>query len=326
MPEISIIVPSFNEEKNISRCLDSILNQTFGDFEIICVDDNSTDDTFNILKDYSLKDERIKIFKNPEKGVAAARNFGISKMTANYLGFVDSDDFIQPQMFEFLYQTVKENDCEMAVCGYERFRDIEIKNFDYNCRECTCDEFISFTNTDFVLANEMKVSSVCCKLFSKKLLSNELKFESYAIGEDTLFCSELWIRSNKTFLVDLPLYGYMINSNSVTHVSYADKKWIDLIVTRFLAYENYLKYKNDKTSAFYLEKGISLLNFYTFFSYKTETEKFYKAETKKLYKKYLLKYLKLDYISVKSKILFVVFYNIPFLYRIYRKKYYGNER
>ena len=143
-PLISIIVPSFNEEKNIRRCLDSILNQTWNDFEVICVDDNSTDSTFEIIKEYSVKDNRIKAYKNPHKGVSSARNFGISKAEGSYIGFVDSDDFIQPQMYEFLYRAIKENGCKLAVCRYEKTSEFIEKYFEYNCRECKSEEFISF--------------------------------------------------------------------------------------------------------------------------------------------------------------------------------------
>ena len=114
-PKISIIIPSYNEEKNISRCLDSILSQTFSDFEVLCVDDGSNDNTFDIIKEYSKKDNRIIPMKNPEKGVSSARNFGINNANGNYIGFVDSDDFIQPQMYEFLYRAIIENKCDFSV-------------------------------------------------------------------------------------------------------------------------------------------------------------------------------------------------------------------
>lgn len=322
--KISIIVPSFNEEKNIERCIDSILNQTFSEFEIICVDDGSTDNTFKILENYSDKDKRIKIFKNPEKGVSTARNFGLNQVSGNYICFVDSDDFIHPQMLEFLYRAIEENGCEMSVCGYERVRGFKTESFEYNCRECTCDEFISFTDNNYVLDNEMKVSSVCMKMIERSLVE-KLRFEKYVLGEDTVFCSKLWSASKKVCLVDLPLYCYFINHDSVTHISYSDKKWLDLIKTRFIAYENYKGY-NKKISDFYFRKGISQINYYRFFSKGTETEVFYKTETKKLYKKYSKQYYKDNGISVTSKLLFFVFYHIPVLYKMYRKHYYGNEK
>ena len=92
---ISIIIPVYNSEKYLKKCIDSILNQTYRKLEIICVDDGSTDKSIEILMDYALKDKRIKIYKNEFKGVSAARNSALEKCTGNYVMFVDSDDWIQ---------------------------------------------------------------------------------------------------------------------------------------------------------------------------------------------------------------------------------------
>ena len=138
-PIISIIVPSFNEEKNIARCLDSILNQTYENFEVICVDDKSTDSTFEIIKSYAEKDSRIKPFKNPSKGVSSARNFGLEKASGDYIGFIDSDDFIQPQMYEFLLRSINENNCEISVCRYEKTSEFNIKNFELTVKKIGVD-------------------------------------------------------------------------------------------------------------------------------------------------------------------------------------------
>lgn len=324
-PFISIIVPVYNQEQFLSRCLDSILKQTFTDFEVLCIDDKSTDSSYEIIENYAKKDPRIIPLKDPGKGVSAARNFGIENAKGDYIGFVDSDDFIQPQMYEFLYKAIIENECDMAVCGFERVRDFEEKRFEYNCRECTCDEFISFENSDFVLDNEMKVSSACMKLINKEIINN-IRFENYALGEDTVFCSNLWVNSNKVFYLDIPLYCYFINHDSITHISYSEKKHLDLVKTRFSAYENYLNYKNKITAHFFLAKGISQINYYRFFSKNTENEKFFKRETKKYHKKYLKKYLKSEYISSKSKIFYLIFYYFPVLYKYYRKHFYGIEK
>lgn len=324
-PVISIIVPVYNQEKYLSRCLDSIIGQTFTDFEVLCVDDKSTDSSYDIIESYAKKDSRIIPLKDPGKGVSDARNFGLENAKGDYIGFVDSDDFIQPQMFEYLYKAIIDNKCDMSVCGYERVRDFEEKYFEYNCRECTCDEFVSFGDSNYVLDNEMKVSSVCMKLINKEII-NDLRFENYALGEDTVFCSNLWVDSNKVFYVDIPLYCYFINQCSAINISYSEKKNLELIETRFLAYEKYLNYKNKMIAYFYLNRGISQINFYRFFSEGTENQKFYKYETKKFHKKYLKNYLKSNYISSKSKILYLVFYYCPLLYRCYRKHYYGSEK
>lgn len=318
-PVISIIVPSFNEEKHINRCLDSILNQTFTDFEVLCVDDNSTDSTFDIIKEYSLKDSRIKPLKNPGKGVSSARNFGIENASGNYIGFVDSDDFIQPQMYEFLLRAITENYCEMSVCRYDKLSEFEEKTFDYNCRECFAEEFVNFYDIDFVSKNELTLTSACMKIIKKDLLKKGEKFFKYRIGEDTIFCADLWTKTDKIFLVDLPLYCYYTNTESVSYTEIWHEKWFDLIETRFIAFEKFKALKNSLTSSFYLEKGMKLLLSFRFNTNGTPNEEKFKKPIKNYFKKYISVYLKCGDISLKNKLFVTLFFFFPFLYTAFRK-------
>lgn len=254
-PTISIIIPVYNQEKYLSRCLDSILAQTFTDFEVVCVNDHSTDNTENILKEYVKKDSRIKTFDDPGKGAADARNFGIEKASGEYVGFVDSDDFIQPQMYEFLLRAITENNCDMVACGYEETSDTESKLFEYSCRECDPSEFAGDAYNWG--KDEMILSGVWSKLVKKDLLKTIDKFENYRVGEDTLFCANLWTNANKTLLVNLPLYLYFKNSQSVTQ-KIDDERYLCLIETRYKAFKIY-KQKYRKLSNYYLFKGILLI-------------------------------------------------------------------
>ena len=318
LPLISIIVPSYNEEKHIARCLDSIIGGTYQNFEIICVDDNSTDSTFKIISDYAEKDSRVTALKNPEKGVSSARNFGMEKAVGDYIGFVDSDDFIQPQMYEFLLKAIEENECKMAVCRYSKTSEFVTETFDYKCRECDCGEFIDFYDAGFVSDNELTVTSACMKLVKADFIKN-FSFNSYAIGEDTVFCSELWTNTEKVYLVDAPLYCYFVNTNSVSYTKIWDKKWFDLIETRFISYENFKKYKTDKISAFYLERGMKLLLSYRFNIKNSENEKVFKKPIKKYFRKYIMSYLRCTSVSLKNKLSVTVFYYFPPLYTAFRK-------
>ena len=100
-PEISIIVPVYNVEKYLKRCIDSILNQSFTDFELILVDDGSTDNSGEIIDEYAIKDERIKVIHKENGGLSSARNVGIEYSKGNYIAFVDSDDYINKNMYKF---------------------------------------------------------------------------------------------------------------------------------------------------------------------------------------------------------------------------------
>ena len=103
-PEISIIVPVYNVEKYLKRCIDSILNQSFTDFELILVDDGSTDNSGEIIDEYAIKDERIKVIHKENGGLSSARNVGIEYSKGNYIAFVDSDDYINKNMYKILYK------------------------------------------------------------------------------------------------------------------------------------------------------------------------------------------------------------------------------
>lgn len=115
-PEISIIVPVYKVEKYLSKCVDSILAQTFTDFELILVDDGSPDSCGKICDEYALKDSRIKVIHKENGGLSDARNAGIAVAKGEYLGFVDSDDYIAPDMYELLYRLIRENDADISIC------------------------------------------------------------------------------------------------------------------------------------------------------------------------------------------------------------------
>ncbi|HAS37043.1 MAG TPA: hypothetical protein DCS04_00205 [Ruminococcaceae bacterium] len=316
-PKVSIIIPSYNEEKNISRCLDSVLNQTFTDFEILCVDDGSKDNTFEIIKNYSEKDSRIIPLKNPDKGVSSARNFGIENASGKYIGFIDSDDFIQPQMYEFLYRAVTENNCDFSVCRYKKTSEVEFKTFEYKTEKFEPEKFISFYDADYTINNELVFSSACTKLISKNFLG-DIRFKNYKIGEDTVFNSEIYSKSDNNIFIDAELYDYYINMESATSTQFGssigNEKWYDLLETRFVCYD-ILKNKNKIISAFYFERGMKSILSFRFDRRRTQ----YQRSFKNTLKKYLLDFLKCDEILLKTRLVITLFLLIPPFYTAFRK-------
>lgn len=117
MPELSIIVPVYKVEKYLPKCIDSILAQTFRDFELILIDDGSPDNCGAICDEYAARDSRIKVIHQENAGVSAARNAGLDIATGTFLGFVDSDDWIEPEMYETMIATAKEKQVDVVVCG-----------------------------------------------------------------------------------------------------------------------------------------------------------------------------------------------------------------
>ncbi|MCQ2958500.1 MAG: glycosyltransferase, partial [Candidatus Gastranaerophilales bacterium] len=116
MPEVSVIMPVYNTEKYLRECLDSIINQTLKDIEIICVDDGSKDDSGKILDEYAQKDNRIKVIHNKNQGAAPSRNQGISIAQGKYLSILDSDDIFDTNMLELLFNKAEQNDADITIC------------------------------------------------------------------------------------------------------------------------------------------------------------------------------------------------------------------
>ena len=116
MAEISVIVPIYNSERYIKRCVDSILTQTFKDFELILLDDGSTDQSGRLCDDYAEQDSRIRVIHQKNQGQASTRNTGIRLSSAKWIAFVDADDMIHPQYFEILYRVAVENKVKISAC------------------------------------------------------------------------------------------------------------------------------------------------------------------------------------------------------------------
>ena len=119
--KVSVIVPVFNVESYLNESLDSILNQTLKDIEIICINDGSTDNSLDILETYSKKDKRIKIISKENEGQGVARNVGLDNAQGEYISFVDSDDFIKRDMLEKLYNKAENNDLDLVMCKVSSF-------------------------------------------------------------------------------------------------------------------------------------------------------------------------------------------------------------
>ena len=120
-PKISIIVPIYNVEKYLPKCIDSIINQTLENIEIILVNDGSTDSCAEIIESYANKDNRIKVIHKKNGGQSSARNMGLDIAKGEYIGFVDSDDWLHYDMYENMYKSIKKVNSDLCVCGREAY-------------------------------------------------------------------------------------------------------------------------------------------------------------------------------------------------------------
>lgn len=205
---ISIIVPVYNSDIYLRECLESICSQTLQDIEIICINDGSTDDSLEILKEFQNIDARIIIINQKNKGVSAARNSGLEIATGQHIGFVDSDDTIASTYYEMLLKEAKYSNAEAV---YSRF----IKS-DFFRQELNKEQILNHLLPEFFKGDFY--NSVCNKIFCRKIIkTNNLKFPvGITHGEDAQFNIEFLLQAKKIILVDHMGYNYREVAGSAT--------------------------------------------------------------------------------------------------------------
>ncbi|PLY08728.1 MAG: hypothetical protein C0626_12840 [Arcobacter sp.] len=227
MPKISVIVPVYNVENYLKECIDSIIAQSFKDIEIILINDGSTDNSFNILKEYEKKDSRIIIINQDNKGQGAARNIGIDYSTSKYLSFIDSDDFIEDTMLEELYSIAEKNNSDIVKCRYKRIKEDGTQTSQYS-KIITS----TFDTTYFKSILSLKYTSVVWdSIYKKELFSkNNLKFHDMYY-EDIAFIFKLYFFAESVTFSNNVLYNWRIREGSITRS--IDNKQIDDIFSIF---------------------------------------------------------------------------------------------
>lgn len=249
MDLISVIVPAYNIENYIARCLDSIIAQTYKDLQIIVVDDGSTDGTPAICDEYVIKDSRIKVIHQKNSGLSGARNTGLKEATGKYIGYVDGDDYIEPDMYECMHEAMVKNDVNLVICGYSQ---IGSGAEDYNfsgqnirlSKEEALDVFIC-DNRDFHIFN-----SVWSKLFLAELVQG-IEFPVGHNSEDILYSTKALVNCNGCVFVDKPLYNYELSrEGSIMNASQklADRRFDDELPFTFEQIE-YLRKAGYETEA-----------------------------------------------------------------------------
>ena len=211
MAKVSIIVPVYNVEKYLRKCLDSLINQTLKEIEIICVNDGSKDNSPKILEEYAKKDNRIIVINQENAGLSVARNSGIDIAKGEYIGFVDSDDWVDLDFFEKLYYSATSNDTDIAVGGIIRVTGIKKKKFLNFEKETLTDN----ANLKFELCDVPEKSYVTNKIYkTQKLKEINLKFEEGRIFEDCIFTPQALFYLGKIVTVPNIYYYYLRRGNS----------------------------------------------------------------------------------------------------------------
>ncbi len=271
MSKVTIIIPVYNVENYIEKCINSCLNQTFKEIEIIAIDDSSTDNSYNILKQF--KDKRLKVIKQDKLGVSAARNLGIKMSTSDWIVFLDSDDWIEDNMIETMYYYTKNpNEIDIIISGYyisSSKNEIETHFFKNTNHLLDKGENInliksSLCNTEY----DNKTSITNCgvpwaKMYRKQyIIDNHCYFKlGLKRMQDTIFNLEAYYNTDKIMIIPYALYHYRINDVSVTHKHSADFdetslqviKYIDDFMYEKKLYKDLKKYFDAKKVKLYIE-------------------------------------------------------------------------
>jgi len=213
-PQLSIIVPVYKVELYLQKCIDSILNQTFRDFELILVDDGSPDDCPAICDAAAQKDERVVVIHQKNGGLSAARNAGVEAAKGEYIGLIDSDDYIAPEMYETLLSRVKQDGAQMAVCNYaymdeqgnELPRKSPITNDEVLSREEVLKQLTCEKNWYYVTAVN--------RLYKKELFEN-VRFPLRKLHEDEFVAHRFYWQCEKVSVIARPLYFYVQRGGSI---------------------------------------------------------------------------------------------------------------
>lgn len=223
MTKLSIIVPVYNVEPYLPVCIDTVLAQTYRDFELILIDDGSSDNSGAICDKYAEKDNRIIVRHQPNSGVSSARNLGIAIATGDYISFIDPDDTIEPQMYEVLINNAEKHNCDISACRLDVIR----TNGSHHVIDL---EESSLLSKEFVISNYFTDSAIkeffygpVNKIFKKSLIEN-IRFKNYQLGEDILFIFNVLQRAENIYLDTFVGYHYIHHENSAMRTPFSAKR------------------------------------------------------------------------------------------------------
>lgn len=309
MPKVSVIIPVYNTEKYLRQCIDSVVNQTFKDIEIICVDDGSTDNSLEILKEYQKNDSRLIILQQNHIGAGEARNKGIEVAKGKYIGFLDSDDWFEPDMLEKMHQRATKFDADMVVCSSKNY-DIETNTFinpsEYypiNLEMVPLETPFNYKDCPDYIFNIFGVEPWRHLFLNELITKNNIKFQNLESCNDVAFSLIARICAKRIVVFDNELVNYRYRrkgSIAEYRANYASN-----IVKSALYIEKYLKEQGlyEKLEIGFIKTFINHIRFETSLCNKKQYEKFLK-ELKELmpdnwnrFKAALKKdYLTLDYL------------------------------
>lgn len=230
--ELSVIIPVYNTERYLRQCLDSVLAQSMRDMEVICVDDGSTDGSSRILAEYAGRDSRVRVIRQENAGLVAARKTGVQEAAGEYIGYVDSDDWIELDMYERMYNACIENGAQLAVCRYasEHSADTSFHNIESGSGvvvPLSREELLEI----YICGHEKYIiyNSVWSKLFHRDLVQ-DMVFPKGRNSEDIMYTTRAFCKLKKAVYLDTCLYHYVLDrAGSIMNVTKGERMFWDEI-------------------------------------------------------------------------------------------------
>lgn len=222
---ISVIVPIYNVEKYLEKCVKSIINQKYKNLEIILINDGSTDKSGELAEKLEKTDNRIKVYHKENGGLSDARNYGVNKATGNYIGFVDSDDYIHEDMYKHLYEVIIKENADIAECNFTFVYNDDNEQLHYDK-----EYYLVLDKKEYLkeyLSMEKLYGATCCRLINIDI-AKKIYFPVGKLYEDTYYSLDLIKTANKYVIINNPYYYYLIRESSITNENFNDRQ-LDII-------------------------------------------------------------------------------------------------
>ena len=229
-PLISLVIPVYNVEKYLDKCMESVLAQTYDNFEVILVDDGSTDNSGKMCDEYAKRDSRVIVYHKPNGGLSDARNFGVEHCNADLVSFIDSDDYVTEDYLEYLWYLMNKYDSDVSSANYYRIQEGDRKDYSIDANFQLNDYSISKSEAITKLLYGVKGfgTSACIKLYKKELLYL-FPFPYKKQPEDVAVMYKIIWKSNRVAIGTKSIYRYVQRNTSYVHSTLTDKKVNDLI-------------------------------------------------------------------------------------------------
>lgn len=235
MANLTVIVPIYNREKYLKKCIESILNQTYTDFELLLIDDGSTDNSLEICNHYKALDERVRVITKPNTGLADVRNIGVENTNTEFLAYVDSDDYIHPEMYETLMKKQQEENADIVMCDYMKVDENGNQLINPNIPDLKCEVLSKKEALGKLFTTDSGKIVICCNKIYRKSLFHNVKFPVGRNHEDESVAHKLLYNSDKMVITNDKFYYYVNTSSSIMRGGFSIRRYeaIDAFIDKY---------------------------------------------------------------------------------------------